>query len=143
MPERDIRLFHKFFDGFTQVIDGVFISGLDGVDHTVADVVAEDHLAGVVDGAADRRQLDEHIGAVVPLLHHPLDLVQVTDGPGQTVDDCLLVLVDMAVGVGDAVLVHPCVVVFMLSHGTGPLSPWDYIIFCRTAQPTPGDNRKK
>ena len=36
------------------------------------------------------------------------------DGPGQTVDDGLLVLVDMAVGVGDAVGVEVGVVVFLL-----------------------------
>ena len=37
-----------------------------------------------------------------------------SDGPGQTVDDGLLIFVDMAVGVGDAVGVEVGVIVFMV-----------------------------
>ena len=37
-----------------------------------------------------------------------------TDGPGQTIDHRLLILVDMAVRMGDAVGVHIGVIVFML-----------------------------
>ena len=77
-------------------------------------MILQDHLAGVVQGGADGSQLDEHLGAVVPLLHHPLDLLQMADGPGQAVNDCLLIFVDMAVGVGDAVGVEVGVVVFLL-----------------------------
>ena len=77
-------------------------------------VVLQDHLAGVVDGAADRRQLDQDLGTVPALLHHGLDPLQVADGPGQTVDHRpgLGVAVGMAVAmfVGDAVLDRKSVV---------------------------------
>ena len=36
------------------------------------------------------------------LLHHPLHLFQVTDGAGQPVQHSLLIFVDMAVAVGNA-----------------------------------------
>ena len=39
----------------------------------------------------------------MPLLHHPLHLLQMPDGPGQPVDDRSLVFMDMSVAVGDAV----------------------------------------
>ena len=98
MPPGAARLFHKLLNGLTQAVDGAFVAHLDGVHHAVADVVVEDHLSGVVQGAADGGKLHQHIGAVIALLHHPLDLVQVADGSGQTVDDGALVLVDMTVG---------------------------------------------
>ena len=47
------------------------------------------------------------------VLHHPLDLFQMPDGPGQPVNDGLLVFVDVPVGVGDAVGVEVGVVVFV------------------------------
>ena len=123
-------LLHKFFHSLAQAVDGAFVAQLDGVHHAVADVVVQDHLAGVVDGAADGGQLDQDRGAVIALLHHALDLVQVADGPGQTVDDRLLILVDVDVVVN-------------VRHGAGLLSSAYYIIFFAAAQPAPGDNREK
>ena len=87
---------------------------MNGVHHAVANVVIEDHLTGVVQRTADGGQLNEDIGTVTALLHHSLDLVQVTDGPGQTVDDGLLILVNVTVGMGEALLVHQLVVVMMV-----------------------------
>ncbi len=130
-PRLDVWSFHKLLDGLAKVVDGGLVSGLDGVHHAVADVVVQDDLAGVVDGAADGSELDQHIGAVIALLHHPLDLVQVADGPGQAIDDRLLILVDMAVGVSDAVFVHVCVVVVVIVFVIGhipPLLPFPCII---------------
>ena len=45
---RPICLFHKFVDGFTQVVDGGVVPCGDGIHHAVADVILQDHLAGVV-----------------------------------------------------------------------------------------------
>ena len=83
-------------------------------------MILQDHLARIVQGRTDRRQLDQDFGAVDAVLHHPLHLLQVADGPGQTVDNGLLIFVDMAVGMGQAlgmlvdmvVAVHPAALLF-------------------------------
>ena len=77
-------------------------------------MVLQDHLAGVVQSGADSCQLYQHLGAVVALLHHAFDLVQMADGPGKAVDDSFLIFVNMAVGVGNAVGVQIGVIVLML-----------------------------
>ncbi len=48
------------------------------------------------------------------LLHHPLHLLQVADGPAQPVDHRPLVFVNVAVGVGNAVGMEVGVVVLHL-----------------------------
>ena len=81
---------------------GILVPGGYRVYHAVAHVVFQDHLAGVVQRGTHRRQLDEHLRAVVPFLHHPLHLFQMADGAGQPVQYGLLIFVDMAVAVGNA-----------------------------------------
>ena len=66
-------------------------------------MILQNHLTGIVQGRPDSRQLNQHLRAVVPLLHHPLHLFQMADGPGKAVDHGFLVLVDMAVGMGRSV----------------------------------------
>ena len=39
------------------------VPGLQSVCHAMLQVVLQDHLAGVVDGAADRRQLDQDLAS--------------------------------------------------------------------------------
>ena len=58
----------------------------------------------------------------MPLLHHPLHLFQMTDGPGQPVHHRPLVLMDMSMGVGNAVRMKICVVMFvcMFRHDSAP-----------------------
>ena len=92
------------------------------------------------------------------LLHHSLHLFQMPDGPGQAVDDSLLVLVDMAVGMGNAVGVEVGVVMFvvmlmdmivvvfvvmivMFRHTLSPLyhSKVYYTTAVKTVQPPEGD----
>ena len=72
-----------------------------GVGHTVLQVILQDHLGGAAEGGSNRGQLDQHLGAVTPVLHHPLHRFQVADGPGQPVQHGLglgmHVAVDMAV----------------------------------------------
>ena len=63
-------------------------------------MILQDHLASVLDGGAYRSDLDEHLGTVAVVLDHALDLFQMADGAGQTVDDIFLALVDVRVGVG-------------------------------------------
>ena len=121
-------------------------------------MILQDDLAGVVQCGADGSQLNQHIGAVLTVFHHLAHLLQMPDGPGQTVDDCLLVLVDMAVGVGNAVgvevgvvmlvvmLMDMIVVVFvvmivMFRHTLSPLyhSKVYYTTAVKTVQPPEGD----
>ena len=77
-------------------------------------MVLQNHLAGVVQGRADSSQLHQDFRTVVTLFHHPLHLFQVADGPCQTVDHGFLILVDMAVGMGNAMGMMPGVVVFVV-----------------------------
>ena len=107
------RLLHKLIDGGTQLIDGGGIAGGDSIHHAVAQVILQNHLARIVQRGADSSQLHQHLGTIVAALYHPLDLLEMTDGPGQTVDHCLLIFVDMAVGVGDAVGMHIGMIVFV------------------------------
>ena len=106
--------FHKPVDGGTEVFDGVFVAGGNRVHHAVAHMVLQNHLAGVVQGRADSSQLHQDFRTVVTLFHHPLHLLQVADGPCQTVDHGFLILVDMAVGMGNAMGMMPGVVVFVV-----------------------------
>ena len=41
----DSGSFHKLLNRLAQSIDGAFVAELDGIDHAVADVVVQDHLA--------------------------------------------------------------------------------------------------
>ena len=107
-------LLHKLVNGLAQVFNGVFVSCCHCVHHAVTHMVLQDHLAGVVQGGTDCSQLDQHFGAVIALLHHGLDLVQMADGPGQAIDDGFLIFVDVAMGVGDAVGVEIGMVVGMI-----------------------------
>ena len=99
-----VRLFsfHKFIDGLAQVFNGIQIPGGYRVHHAVAHMVLEDDLAGFVDGGPNGCKLDQDFRAVVAFLHHPLYFFQMADGAGQTVDHGLLIFVDMAVGMGNA-----------------------------------------
>ena len=107
-------LFHKLVHCLTQIVDGIFVSGRHRIHHTMAHMVFQDDLARIVQCAAHRRQLDEHLGALVPLLHHPLHLFQMPDGSSQAIDHRFLILVDMTVGMGDAVGVHVGMIVFVI-----------------------------
>ena len=105
---------HKFVNGLTQIVDGLRIACRYRIHHAVPHMVFQNHLAGVVQRGANRGELNQNLRAVVALLHHPFHLFQMSDGPGQPVDDGLLVFVDMTVGMGDAVGVEVGVVVFMV-----------------------------
>ena len=63
-------LFYKLLDGPVELVDGLPVMVLHRLHNTVLQVVFQDHLAGIVQGAAHSSQLDEHLGAVPPLLHH-------------------------------------------------------------------------
>ena len=84
------------------------------VYHTVTHVVFEDHFARVVQGGAHSRQLYQHLGAIIALFHHTLDLFQMANGPGQAVDHRFLVFVNVVVAMGNAMGVEIGVVVAMI-----------------------------
>ncbi len=107
----------------------------DGVHHAVAQVVLQYHLSRVSQGRAHGGQLDQHVRAVLPVGHHPPHLFQMPDGPGQTVQHRFLVLMDMAVAVGDAVGVAIGVVVFVW-HGCS-------LVFPRIVSPHPACGRRR
>ena len=102
-PGQGLCLFHELVDGGTQVIDGALIACGYRVHHAVAQVVLQNHLAGIIQGGADSCQLNQHFGTVGAFLHHLLHLFQMAQSPGQTVNDGFLVFVDVTMAVGNAV----------------------------------------
>ena len=143
---------HEFINGLAQIVDGVRIPGGYRVHHAVAHMILEDHLARIIQGGANRRQLDQHLGAIVTLFHHPPHLLQMADGPGQPVEDRLLVLVDMTVVmmVDSMGMEIPMIVMFIMvvavTHGASPfLEPFYGIIpyFPRCCKPHRGISFRK
>ena len=123
-------LLHKLIDSLAKLIDGGFISGSHRIHHTMAHMILQNDLAGIVQSGANRSQLHQHFGTSATVLYHTTDLFQVAGSPGQTIDHCLLIFVNMAVRMGNAVgmlvSVLMLVVVFvgmmvvfvdMLTHG--------------------------
>ena len=92
----------------------MFVSGGHSIHHAVAQMVLQNHLTGVVQRGADSCQLYQHFGTIISLFHHALDLFQMTHCPCQTVDHRLLIFVDMAMGMGDAVGVHIGVIMIVI-----------------------------
>ena len=90
MPD---MLFHKLFYGLVKGVDGLKIVRIHGVDYTVLYVVLQYDLGSAVQCGADRGQLHEHIGAVLVVLDHLLDLLEVTYSPREPVYHCLRALV--------------------------------------------------
>ena len=111
------RSLHVLVDGLTEVVDGLLIALLRGFDYAVLQVILQYELAGVVDGAAHGGNLNQHFGAIAPILHHAANRLQMPDGAGEAVEHRagMLVGVGMVVAVGvfvgNAVFVHPGVVV--------------------------------
>ena len=59
--DRSLHLFHIFFDGGAEIVDGLLVALTGGVDNSVLQVVLEDDLSGVVDGGADGGDLNEDL----------------------------------------------------------------------------------
>ena len=118
---------HEFFDRLIQLVDGLLVAGLHGVGQTVVDVILQDDLCSVVERRAHGCKLDEHLGAVAPVLDHALDRLQMADRAGQPVDDRLGLRVGVRVRMGvplAAVAVGDDVAVFVhvrVHHGVGIL----------------------
>lgn len=129
-------------------------------------MVLQNHLSGIIQCGTHCRKLDQHLRAVLPTLHHPLDLLQMADSPGEAVEYRLLIFVNVAVGMGNSVGMEIGVIVRfltmvmgmignrfmgMLRHGKRPLSVMIGSCSCRTyilnyytsrqwvAQALPGD----
>ena len=92
-------LLHEFVDGIAEIQNGVFIALLHRLYDAVAEMLLEDLLACVIQSGANRCQLDQHLGAVLVIFHHALDLLQMADGPGKAVGNGLFIGVDMGMAV--------------------------------------------
>ena len=94
---RLLALFDELVDCLAETVQCLLVVLLDRVDDAVLDVVLQNDLADVVDGRADRRNLNQDLRAVAPVLDHLLDRFQMPDGARQPVDHRLRVRVDMPV----------------------------------------------
>ena len=90
-------LFDELVNCLAETVQCLLVVLLDRVDDAVLDVVLQNDLADVVDGRADRRNLNQDLRAVAPVLDHLLDRFQMPDGARQPVDHRLRVRVDMPV----------------------------------------------
>ena len=90
-------LFDELVDCLAEAVKRLFVILLDRVDDAVLNVVLQNDLADVVDGRADRRNLNQDLRAVAPVFDHLLDRFQMPDGARQPVDHRLRVRVDMPV----------------------------------------------
>ena len=90
-------LFDELVDCLAETVQCLLVVLLDRVDDAVLDVVLQNDLADVVDGGTDRRNLNQDLRAVAPVLDHLLDRFQMPDGARQPVDHRLRVRVDMPV----------------------------------------------
>ena len=90
-------LFDELVDCLAEAVKRLFVVPFDRVDDAVLDVVLQNDLADVVDGRADRRNLNQDLRAVAPVFDHLFDRFQMPDGARQPVDHRLRVRVDMPV----------------------------------------------
>ena len=90
-------LFDELVDCLAEAVKRLFVVPFDRVDDAVLDVVLQNDLADVVDGRADRRNLNQDLRAVAPVFDHLLDRFQMPDGARQPVDHRLCVRVDVSV----------------------------------------------
>ena len=108
-------LFHEFVDCLAQIVDGILISGSYGIHHTVPHMVFQNDFSGVVQSGTDSGKLNQNFRAVGTFFHHAFDFFQMADGPGQPVDDRFLVLMNVTVAMGNAMVMQCGVIVWM--HG--------------------------
>ena len=94
---RPQALFDELVDCLAEAVDRLFVVLLDRVDDAVLDMILQNDLADVVDGGADRRNLNQNLRAVAPILDHLPDRFQMSDGARQPVDHRLRVRVDVPV----------------------------------------------
>ena len=85
MPD---MLFHELFYGLVKCIDGFKIVRIHGVNYTVLYVVLQYDLGSAVQRGSNRGQLHEYIGAVLVVLDHLLDLLEMTYSSREPVYDC-------------------------------------------------------
>lgn len=89
-------LLHEPLDCFVQVCDFLLVIELDGLCHTLCDMVLEEDLTGIVDCRADSGKLDKHLGAVPIAFNHPHHGFQVAAGLCKTMQNCFFVFVNMS-----------------------------------------------
>ena len=90
-------LFDELVDCLAETVQCLLVVPFDRVDDAVLDVVLQNDLADVVDGRADRRNLNQDLRAVAPVFDDLFDRFQMPDGARQPVDHRLCVRVDVSV----------------------------------------------
>ena len=76
-------------------------------------VILKDNFGRIVQRRLHGRKLHQHLGAVPSLLYPPLHMLQVTDGPGEAVQDCFCVFMGVDMGMGVLVLMLMLMFVLM------------------------------
>ena len=114
MGESGSLLFHIFINCLAQIVNCLLIAFPGGVDDAVLKMVLQYDFAGVVNGAPDGGDLDQHFGAIPAFLHHAPHGLQMPDGPAQAVEHGLGVLVGMGMAVGTVAVPVIMVVVMVV-----------------------------
>ena len=83
------------------------VSALYRVYDTVLDMVLKNNLPRIIDGRFHSGKLNQHLAAIPPVLHHPLNGLQMSDGAAEPVQDGLRIGVGMAVAVGMSMTMGP------------------------------------
>ena len=101
-----------------ELLQGLHVPALHGVGQAVLDMVLQYDLGGVVEGGAHRGELDQHLGAVAPVLDHLAHGLEVAYRAREAVQNGLGLRVRVLVLVAVRILhaVRPYVRMRMLAH---------------------------
>ena len=124
---------YELIDSVVEVLETVAVAVVGAAD-AVLDMILQDYLGGIIERGAHRRKLDEHIGAVPPLLDHALHGLKVPDGAGKAVHDglCLRMRMSVPVLMGVGVDVTVAVVVVVQLPGIMLLGKRVYVLVCHS-----------
>ena len=118
-----------------EVLEAIAVTMVSVAD-AVLDMILQDYLGGIIERRAHRRKLDEHIGAVPPILDHALHGLKVPDGAGKPVHDGLSLRVRMPVtvlmSVGMGVDMTVAMVVIIQLPGIMLLGKRVYVLVCHS-----------
>lgn len=81
------RLLHELVDGLVHFLHCLGVVFIERFHDAMLQMFLQQQSARTGQGRPDRRELDQHVGAVIAVFDHPLDLLQMPDRAGQPVDD--------------------------------------------------------
>ena len=73
-------LFYEPVDSVIQVVNGLLIAILYSLNNTLADMIFQHKVAGVIDRCPDCGKLDQDLAATRIVFYHSFDGFDVTDG---------------------------------------------------------------